>query len=199
MRGAASALALVAAVLIAAPPASDSQQRGFSNNPCDHEPPEGVTCRMGLEEMCKGTFSLFAMYTHQLGYQPDTNVTCCTASVFASECSPVWCVVIAARAVPQSHASLTRVATDLVSRALETCSRQMMQLLRTCPTFRRMTIDIPEGTDTDPSIAHDLCDACLYESPGDPNSLDKPAAAGLRARLEVFPNDHSGKKRAISF
>jgi hypothetical protein len=52
---------------------------------------------------------------------------------------------------------------------------------------------------TDPSIAHDLCDACLYENPGDPDSLDKPMAAALRSRLEVFPNDHTGKKRAISF
>jgi hypothetical protein len=48
----------------------------------------------------------------------------------------------------------------------------MMQLLRVCPMFRNMKNNLPEGTDTDPSIAHELCDTCLYETPGDINSVE---------------------------
>ena len=135
------------------------------HNPCDHEAPDGVTCKMGLEELCKGTFSLWAMYATRLGQPPDTNMTCCTASVFSSECTSVWCVFLPLPRAPV----LRRPETTMMIRG---CSRGMMQLLRVCPMFRNMKNNLPEGTDTDPSIAHELCDTCLYESPGDINSVE---------------------------
>ena len=60
-----------------------------SNNPCHQAPAEGVTCAMGLEELCKGTLNLQTMYGKSLGYLPDAETTCCTASVFSAECTSV--------------------------------------------------------------------------------------------------------------
>lgn len=85
------ARAAMAVFLVLAQPAQ--AQRQLSNNPCDQEPPEDVTCAMGMEELCKGTFSLWAMYASKLGTPPDTDMTCCTASVFSAECTSVWCVL----------------------------------------------------------------------------------------------------------
>jgi hypothetical protein len=76
-------------------------QRQLSNNPCDHPAPDDVTCAMGMEELCKGTFSLWAMYAAKLGTPPDTNMTCCTASVFSAECTSVWCVLGCRRSAPR--------------------------------------------------------------------------------------------------
>lgn len=73
----------------------------FSNNPCDQFQPEDVTCAMGMEELCKGTFSLWAMYAGKLGSPPDDDMTCCTASVFSAECTGVWCVLARCRCAPQ--------------------------------------------------------------------------------------------------
>ena len=44
---------------------------------------------MGLEELCKGTLNLQTMYGKSLGYLPDAETTCCTASVFSAECTSV--------------------------------------------------------------------------------------------------------------
>lgn len=66
----------------------------LSNNPCDHDLPDDVTCAMGMEEVCKGSFSLWAMYASKLGTPPDTDMVCCAATVFSSECVGVWCVLV---------------------------------------------------------------------------------------------------------
>jgi hypothetical protein len=48
----------------------------------------------------------------------------------------------------------------------------MMQVLNICPKFREMKHALPTDTDTNPAIAHTVCDACLYENPGDPESTE---------------------------
>lgn len=142
----------------------------FSNNPCDQPPPEDVTCAMGMEELCKGTFSLWAMYAGKLGSPPDDDMTCCTASVFSAECTGVWCVLARCRCAPQ--VTCVSSCPSVADPMRWACSRGMMQVLNTCPTFRQMRHSPPADTDTNPSIAHEVCDACLYETPGDLESRE---------------------------
>ena len=52
-----------------------------------------------------------------------------------------------------------------------------MQVLNICPKFRDMRHSLPADTDTNPSIAHDVCDACLYENPGDIETAEYVAVA----------------------
>jgi hypothetical protein len=47
-----------------------------------------------------------------------------------------------------------------------------MQVLNLCPRFREMQHSLPADTDTNPAVAHDVCDACLYVNPGDPESTE---------------------------
>lgn len=59
-----------------------------------------------------------------------------------------------------------------------------MQVLNICPKFRDMRHSLPADTDTNPSIAHDVCDACLYENPGDIETAEYVAVAAGQPHLQ---------------
>ena len=67
-----------------------------------------------------------------------------------------------------------------------------MQVLNVCPKFREMQHSLPADTDTNPAIAHPVCDACLYENPGDPETMEYVVTipAQCRRRHDFAFNAH---------